>query len=174
MNKMKLQMRINAPLPLCRLITAILFLCTVSLSAQTAAELDILLNTREVSTAGAARVILEAAKLLPEGLYGEEAQNAAYKTALSMKWLTKEPDEALTMKDAAFLVMKAFDMKGGLMYSLFHSPRYAYREMVYRKLIQGRSDPAMHVSGPGLLQIMGGTLNFIGEDIQFAQQGEPQ
>jgi len=155
-------------------ITVVLFLCALTLPAQTAAELDVLLETRVLSTAGGARVILEAANLLPSELIGADAQNAAWEMAHSNGWLTKNPNERLTMKDSAFLIMKAFDLKGGLMYSLFRNPRYAYREMRYRKLIQGRSDPANTVSGPQLLQIIGRTLSYSGENIEFDQAGGGQ
>jgi len=36
--------------------------------------------------------------------------------------------------------------------------------MLYRKLIQGRSDPAMTVSGQRLLQIIARVLNYSGEN----------
>ena len=54
------------------------------------------------------------------------------------------------------------------MYSLFHTPRYAYREMVYRKLIQGRANPSMKVSGQRLLQIIDRSLARQGKDEQPA------
>ena len=149
------------------LITAFFFLCAFSLSAQTAAELDVLLETQALSLAGGARIILEAANVLPQGLYGAGAENAAYEMAQSRGWTKKTPDAPLTLKDTAFLIMKAFDFRGGFMYSLFRNPRYAYREMVYRKVIQGRADPAMQVSGPRLLQITGRALSYSGEDIEY-------
>ena len=148
------------------------FFCALSLSAQTAAELDVLLETPVVSTACGARIILEAADIMPPGLSGAAAEKTAYETAVSKGWLHKAPDEPLTLKDTAFLIMKAFNFKGGLMFSLFANPRYAYREMLYRKLIQGRADPAMTVSGPRLLRITGRTLNFAGENIIYDSEGD--
>ena len=41
------------------------------------------------------------------------------------------------------------------MYSLFGNPRYAYREMVYKRLITGNADQNMKVSGSRLLLILG-------------------
>jgi hypothetical protein len=68
--------------------------------------------------------------------------------------------------------MNAFNFKGGLMYSLFHTPRYAHREMVYRKLVQGRSDPDLIVSGEKMLQIIGQVLNYSGQDAQLDAEME--
>jgi len=122
--------------------------------AQTAAELDAMLTADTVSAARAARFVLGAADLLPAGLSGDEAERAAYSMASSNGWINTASGEAATMKDTAFLIMKAFDLKGGVMYSLFGNPRYAYREMVYQKLIPGNTDQSMKVSGAKLLLIL--------------------
>ena len=144
------------------LILLILF-PAFSLSAQTAEELDTLLETQELSAAGAARFVLGAADLLPPELSGADAQTAAYEMAKAQGWITLPAGDGLTLKDAAWLVMNAFNIEGGMMYSLFPGPRYAYREMIYRKLIQGRADPDMCVSGQRLLQIIDRTQNYTGD-----------
>jgi len=153
------------------LVTVFFFLAALSLSAQTAADMDVLLNTQAVSTQAAVRFILGAADLLPQGISGAEAEKAAYDMAQSRGWVTKAADAPATLQDTGFLIMKAFDIKGGLLYTLIGNPRYAYREMVYRKLIQGRADPAMIVSGPRLLQITGRTLS-LSEDIKGGAEPE--
>ena len=122
--------------------------------AQTAAEVDAMLEADTITAAKAARFVLGTADLLPSGLSGPDAERAAYDTASSNGWIKVDAYENLTMKDAAFLIMKAFDLKGGMMYSLFKNPRYAYREMVYRKLIMSRMDSSAKISGSGLLQIL--------------------
>jgi hypothetical protein len=60
--------------------------------------------------------------------------------------------------------MAAFGIKGGIMYSLFPGPRYAYRELLHLKLIQGRADENFTLSGERLLQILGRVLQYTGED----------
>jgi len=59
--------------------------------------------------------------------------------------------DATNLKGLSLLVMQAFDIKGGLFYSIFKNPHYAYRILVYYNIIQGRADPLMHVSGELLL-----------------------
>ena len=145
-------------------LTLILFFAAFSLNAQTAAELDTLLENAEVSAATAARFVLASAALVPEDLSGEAAETAAFEMAVSKGWLTRGAADSVTLRDTAFLVMNAFELKGGIMYSLFHNPRYAYRETVYRKIIRGRADPAMTVSGIRLLQIIDSALAFSGGD----------
>jgi hypothetical protein len=144
---------------------AVVFLFpALSLSAQTAEELDKMLETQELSAAQAARFVLGAADLVPDHLFGGEAEEAAYTMAAENGWLTLGPGDTMRLKDAAFLVMRAFELKGGIMYSIFRNPRYAYREMVYKKLIQGRADPGFTVSGERLLHIIGSTLRYSGEE----------
>jgi hypothetical protein len=153
-------------------VTIVLFLfSSVSgLSAQTAEELDRMLETPALSAARAVRFVLGAAELLPEYLSGPEAEEAAWTMAVEKGWVSGGPGDTLRLKDAAFLVMNAFGFKGGIMYSLFHNPRYAYREMVYKKLIQGRSDPGFSVSGERLLHIIGRTLRYSGEDERLDEE----
>ena len=141
----------------------ILFLLPAFAFAQTAAELDALLETNTISTSPAARFTLGAAGLTPPELSGAAATNAAYQEALSNGWVTIGPDDAITLQEMAFLMMNAFEIKGGIMYTIFRSPRYAYREMIYHRLIQGRTDANMKLSGQQFLQILGNTLNHIGE-----------
>ena len=98
---------------------------------------------------------------MPPGVSGPQAERAAYETAFSNGWIKIAADEPLSLKDAAFLIMRAFELKGGVMYSLFKNPRYAYREMVYRRLIPGRINSKMKVSGPKFLSVLDNTLNYL-------------
>ena len=174
------------------------FLLCSFVFAQTAAEMDAMLQTEALSAARAARFVLEAADLVPAGisntetelsgteaelsdteaelpgtaaelpgtkaeLSGTAAEQAAYNMAFSNGWIKIGAEEPITLKDTAFLIMKAFNLEGGVMYSLFKNPRYAYREMVYLKLIPGVPDQSMNVSGQKLLVILDRTLNYIEE-----------
>ena len=132
--------------------------------AQTAEELDALLKADTVSAAGLARFVLGSADLLPDGLSGAEAEKTAYDIAASNGWIKTAAEEDVTLKETAFLIMKAFNLKGGIMYSLFKNPRYAYREMVYRRLITGHADQAMKINGPRLLQILDKTISYAGAE----------
>ena len=142
----------------------LLFLTVFSLPAQTAAEMDILLETNAVTKVVLARFVIDAAGLLPPGLSGEEADNTAFDMAVSEGWLKGAATDTVTLRETAFLVMRSFNFSGGLMYTLFKSPRYAYREMIYLELIQGRAYPSYQVSGRRLLQIIGRALTHAGEN----------
>jgi hypothetical protein len=60
--------------------------------------------------------------------------------------------------------MKAFNIKGGMMYTFFPGPRYAFRTMVSRSFIQSPADPGLQVSGEQFLIIL--------DDVLSAEGGE--
>jgi hypothetical protein len=121
-----------------------------ALSAQTAAEMETLLNTQAVTYAQAARFVLQAADA---AAIANPA--AAFKFAQEKDWLPKgvSPDTAARLDGISLLFMRSFDIKGGILYSLTKNPHYAYRELVYQTAIQGRTDPHMAVSGYQLIFI---------------------
>ncbi|MDR3020876.1 MAG: hypothetical protein LBU66_08265 [Treponema sp.] len=136
----------------------ICFLIPVFLSAQTATELEALLEIPAVTCAQAAMFVLGNA-------VENDAVDDPYQSAVSSGWLNNtEADEAITLDKLSFLMMKAFDIKGGLMYSLFPNPRYAYRTMTSRNFLQGITDPAMTISGDEFLLVLGRVLNEQGDD----------
>jgi hypothetical protein len=142
------------------LILAIVALGGVSAFGQSGAEIDALLGTGEVSVALAARFVLPAADVLPADAKAE----LAFSTVLEKGWLPPEtaPDSPIKLSTLSLLVMKAFDLPGGMMYRIASSPRYAYRELLYLKLIQGISDPSQTVSGERLMRILGRALDYKG------------
>jgi len=145
----------------------LLFLLPILTFAQTAAELDTLLKTNAVTTSVAARFVMGAAGLTSPELSGAVANNAAYEAALSKGWVKSAAGEAISAQETAFLMMNVFELKGGIMYRVFHNPRYAYREMIYLKLIPGRSYANSGLSGQKFLQILGRVLNYTGEREQM-------
>jgi len=132
-----------------------LFLSGAILQAQTAAELETVLGTSVVTCGQAARFVLASS--------GDEVHDA-FDQALNRGWLPKgtSPDDPVTMGKLSFLMMKAFGMKGGMMYTILPGPRYAFRSMVSRSLIQGSSDPGMKLAGDRFLTILGKVLNAVG------------
>jgi hypothetical protein len=140
------------------MLLCFIFAAPALLSAQTAERLDALLDSAQATYAGAALIVLPAA-----GLAGEDVSpEAVFAEALARGLLPRgaEPGGAIRLGELAFLIMGAFEMKGGLLCALFPGKRYAYRELVYRRLIQGRNDPALTVSGERLLRILGRALDY--------------
>jgi len=129
------------------------------LSAQSAAvEIETLLETNAVTYAQAARFVLEAS-----GVRATRNSEDAFNYAVQQNWLpgnVQAGDPARLDKISLFL-MQSFNLKGGIFYSITNSPHYAYRELVYNGVIQGRSDPAMYVPGERLLFYVNRILSMI-------------
>jgi hypothetical protein len=133
----------------------LLFAALSRLPAQgLARDMDALLDSEAVTWAEAARFVLPAA--------GVEAADAAraFAAASERGWLPKkaEPSGAADFAGVSFLLMKAFDLSGGILYSLFPGPRYAYRELVYKGILRGPLDRSWKVSGFHLITLIGRTL----------------
>jgi hypothetical protein len=144
---------------ICALAVLLGSLFSAPLYAQTAAELEELLHIQAVSYAQAARFVLEAAEIT-------NPQNTAQAFAFAAEraWLSKKAsaEKPITLAELSFLIMKAFDMKGGMMYAILPGPRYSYRSMISRSFIQGSADPAMTLNGDRFLLILGNVLNAAG------------
>jgi hypothetical protein len=137
----------------------LLFLLVVFLAlsapvfAQTAAEIETLLSTGALSYEQAASFVLRAADV--------EASGSAFSYASEQKWLSGKASSGgtATLDEVSLLIMGAFGIKGGIMYSAVKSPHYAYRELVHQGIIQGRADPGLAVSGDLLLFMVGRILD---------------
>lgn len=143
-------------------ILVLLSLCAMAAFGQSGADIDTLLGTSEVSIALATRFVLPAADILP----ANATPDAAFAAAKEKGWLPPEieADSPIKLSELSFLIMQAFEMKGGAMYSISPGPRYAYRELVYLRLIQGISDPVQTINGERLMRILGRILDLKGNE----------
>jgi len=139
------------------IIFLLLILCA-ALHAQTFDEIQTLLKTPTVSYAQAARFVLEAADV--KGSYDKTSKQEAMRFAVEKNWLPKNADaqDAISLERLSLLIMRAFGLKGGPMYGIFHNAHYSYREMVFQDLIQGESDPHNKVSGEEMIFIISSLL----------------
>ena len=156
----------SAPLRLCEkksgIIFAAIFLLNISPAfTQNAAEIDAFLATDAVSYEQAAWLILKAAEM-PD--FSGPAE--AFKYAADRNWLPASAalNGKARLDGVSLLIMQSNGLKGGIMYSLTKSPRYAYRELLNLNIIQGRVDPEMTVSGDLLLFMVNRLLSLREEE----------
>jgi hypothetical protein len=144
--------RILLFLGICILLALPIF--TPRVFAQTAAELETLFYTNAVNYGQAARFVLLAADI------ADTSPEDAFSYASEKNWLPAkaEMDAAAKLDGISLLLMRAFDMKGGAFYTLMKTPHYAYRELLFQNVIQGRADPGMAVSGDLLLFVVNRAL----------------
>jgi hypothetical protein len=125
------------------------------LFAQNAAELDGILNAQEITCSQVARFILTAANALPGG-------GDAFTAAMRNNWLPAgaAADKPISLGELSLLIMKSFGLKGGVLYTFFPNPRYACRELIYLRIVQGRTDPDERLDGQAFLRILSRVLTY--------------
>jgi len=152
------------------IIAGFFLMFPVFVSAQTAAELETVMGTPAISCGQAARFVLGStgtAASVGGDASGVSPSGNEFEQALAKGWFPKKSvsDESITLGKLSFLMMKAFNIKGGMMYAILPGPRYAFRTMVSRSFISGAADPAMKVSGEQFLRILGNVLSVAEEEL---------
>lgn len=96
---------------------------------------------------------------------GEDADvGRAFELLQNMGWAPgrAKVDTIVRLDEYALILSRAFGIKGSLMESLFPSPHYAYHSLTSLQVIQGKSDPAMDVSGVQAIQMLGRVFDVLG------------
>jgi hypothetical protein len=143
-------------LPCLPALVCAMLLFSAAAWGQSAAEMESLLDAGEITCSQAAYFVLAAALDDPP-----QNPEAAFGMARERVWLPAkaESNGSITLGGLSLLLMKAFDIQGGLMYRFFPLDRYAYREMIGRGFIEGRSYSTFTVSGEQFLRILENVLN---------------
>lgn len=131
----------------------ILMLPLVAASAQSNDFVDGLLAKQAVTIGQVSYLVLVASDNL-----GEDAdEERAFELMQNLGWAPRGAaiEDKVSLADYSSILMKAFGLKGGVMYTLLPKPRYAYRELVSLQVIQGSSDPASRVDGVMAIRMLG-------------------
>ena len=120
--------------------------------SQDSEKIESLLNETEINCGQAVWFTL--ASTLNEAPVDEQA---AFAYASEKGWLPAkaEINDLITMKNLSLLIMKAFDIKGGMMYRCTKKARYAYRELKDRGILPSNTYSNLKVSGEQFLNILG-------------------
>jgi hypothetical protein len=137
------------------MVCALFLFSAAAARGQSAADMESLLDTRKITCAQAAWFVLAAVQEEPP-----HNPEAAFDMAMERGWLPAKStgNGGITLGGLSLLVMKALDIKGGLMCRIFPTGRYAYREMISRGFIEGRSYSTSAVSGEQFLRIVENAL----------------
>ncbi len=121
-------------------------------SAQSNSVIDQMLSQRAATVGDSAYIVLTAANVVAPD--ADVAQ--ALSTAIDKGWLKKsaKADAPITFGQFSYLIMKSFNLRGGLLYTVFPGPRYAAREMFYRGYAPSRLSPYEKVSGTLALYVL--------------------
>ena len=140
------------------LVGTLFFLSISHLCAQSNETLDRFLAQERAVFGYSAYMVLTAAGELPEEASPQEAAAAVSRIGWSDKVSASETP--ISLGEYSYLLMKAFDIRGGLMYTLFPGPRYAARELKYLQIIPGKPAPGRSISGTDAVQILGRVLEW--------------
>lgn len=129
-----------------------LLLITGTVIAQSNSMMDSYLLQDKALAAETSYFALVGAALMDDTVSSEEALAKAIASA----WVKQGAvaDTPLTVEDLSYLLMRAFKIKGGLMYTLFPSRRYALRELIARGIVNGSGGKNRIVSGEEALGII--------------------
>ena len=115
-------------------------------------QIDLLLEEEHASFGKAVYLVLVASDIC-----GETATlDSALGVLKGKNWgiTVKEAENPITLGEYSHLLMKAFNIPGGLLYMLIPGPRYAVRELAYHKLILEDPYPERPVSGNEVMTIL--------------------
>jgi hypothetical protein len=133
-------------------LLVVLAAAALPVAAQSNTILDQVLENPRLSYGQAAYLVLTAAQKLPDSASPMQAAEAL--GAQGWKVRPRGADDPVTLGEYSFLLMQAFSLKGGLFYRLFPGPRYAARELAYRRLIRGDGSPYRMLNGEEALGVL--------------------
>ncbi len=121
-------------------------------AAQSNSVIDTLLAEKQASFGNSVYLILSAANAIPQ----DADVASAVKYANDQGWLKTKmsASDPVTFGQLSYVLMKAFKVSGGIFYRLFPGPRYAAREVVYRKWSPVDLGPNDSLSGSQALYIL--------------------
>lgn len=148
-------MTLSRALPICGLF--LVFGASIAWG-QSNTVLDTILSSKKATYGEAAYLALTATKRIPDSatLSLAAVELEAQKWGISFT----TANEPVTLGDYCYIIMKAFDMKGGIMYHLFPGPRYAARQIAYLGLVPGNTSPYRPLSGREAVDIIGNVLRY--------------
>ena len=131
---------------------------SMTLAAQSNDIIDGLLAEEQASYGKAVYLALTAAGLIPEEATPEEAIAVLEEKGWRVE--IRGVEDPIRLGEFSFIIMKTFNIKGGLMYRIISCPRYACRELTYLKLIPGSPSPYRTLSGEEAVRILGNVLEW--------------
>ncbi|HAP42731.1 MAG: hypothetical protein A2087_04910 [Spirochaetes bacterium GWD1_61_31] len=135
------------------LLVLVLAIVPLAVFGQSNEFMDELLQQDSISVGQAAYLVLVASENLSE----DADIQRSFDLLESLGWASGGNDASTPIRlgEYAYILMRAFDVPGGLLYTIFPSARYAYRELRYKMVIQGRSDPADTINGNLAIRLLG-------------------
>ncbi len=136
--------------------TGLWLLMVASLAGQSAALIDEILAEDRLTYGSAAYLLLGVTEQITE----EQTRAEAVETLADLDAGLRDLDveDPINLGELSLLVMRVFEIEGGLFYTIVQDGRYAARELEFRRVIQGEAFPTMRVNGERGLRILNRAL----------------
>ncbi len=141
----------------CILLLGLALAASLPLAAQTGAFMDKFLEQEKAAYGDGSYLVLLGAGHIKESDSVERALAVLEERGWSVP--AKAASDPLTLGEFAWLVMRSYEIPGGLMYRVAPGPRYAARELAYLQVIQGKARPNSSLSGERAVRILGRVLD---------------
>lgn len=138
-----------------------LMLACLHLSAQSSEEISAILQAEKAT----ASQVSYLPALYAERITENDNEDAAFKVLQEEGLFAQNvsEDSVVTLAQVCYVYAKTLNIKGGLFYSLFPSPRYAFKEFKARGIIPSTIDPSTTISGRDSLNLFNSCLELLGE-----------
>lgn len=133
------------------LIAIIVMFSISGLFAQSSDEVSRMLETEEVTVGQVGYFLAVYLELVPEVANGRASLDALETAGYGSY---RNADAPISLAEIAGLCMKVWKMEGGIMYSLFKSNHYAFREFQSKGYFSFSDDPMSHLSGAKALNLI--------------------
>lgn len=131
-----------------------------AVSGQSAEKISALLKATQITKGQTAYLAATFQNLINDNASEEEA----FKVLAEMNYFSSKEsaDEPVKLAKVCQVFAKSVSLKGGLLYSITHSSRYAYREFKAKGILPAEVDPSLKVSGRDAIAILDGCSKFSG------------
>ena len=139
---------------------AFAFILLLSLHAQNSEKMTEILKSEKASFEQASYLPALYANLISE----DDSSAKAFEALKDNNYFSPSvtSDSNVTLAQLCQIYMKAFNMKGGLFYTLFPSARYAFKEFKANGILPPQADPSENVSGRDSIDIFNSCLSLTG------------
>lgn len=129
------------------------FVCVFFCYSQSAQKLTEILSSEQINYGNASWFIAAQKGLIDDTKSEKEAFDALSENGY-FNYLNAEIENSVSLKNFAYLCAKAYNIRGGIMFRITKSPRYAVRELKAMKIIPNDADPNSIITGRQMINIL--------------------
>ncbi len=125
--------------------------------AQSAEKVSKIIESGEISVGQTSYLAGVYAGLIPENA----SESEAFKVAVEKNWISsaKSEGDSISLAELSKICVEASGLRCGLLYMVTSLPRYAFKELKARNILDSQADPSMTVSGQNAVAVMNACID---------------